>query len=330
MRTAKLDPQSSMTPRRESFLRDGYAPISLTRLRQGAGSARRDDALVDRVVDGLRIEGVVAEGGMGVVYVARDEATGRRFAMKVLRERFAGDAGLTSRFRREIAYAMRVSHPNVAGAIAQGTLADGRPYYTMDLYDGRTLGALVRDEGAMPVGRALALADQVLAGLEALHEARIVHRDVQPDNVIVVGEGDGREHVRLLDLGFAHEPGADTGDGVTPDSPGSLVGTLLFLSPEQATRARAITARTDLFAAALLLYFTLTAKLPFRGRDDLEVVVSIVRAAPVPLRRERRDAPRELDALLARALAKHPDARFASAAEMRAALASMRTSGAAA
>ena len=124
----------------------------------------------------------------------------------------------------------------------------------------------------------------------------------------------------ILDLGFAQEPGADQGDGVTPDSPGSLVGTLAFMAPEQATRGRAITARSDLFAIAVLLYHALSGRLPFRGRDDLAVLVSVVRDAPIPLRRARRDTPAALDDALARALAKHPDARFASALEMRAAL----------
>ncbi len=113
----------------------------------------------------------------------------------------------------------------------------------------------------------------------------------------------------------------DAGDGLTPDSPGSLVGTLTFMAPEQATRGRAITARSDLFAVAVLLYYAFSGKLPFRGHDDLDVLLSVVRAAPVPLRRERRDAPPALEEALGRALAKHPDARFASAREMRAALA---------
>jgi serine/threonine-protein kinase len=96
------------------------------------------------------------------------------------------------------------------------------------------------------------------------------------------------------------------------------------MPPEQATRSRAITARSDLFAAALVIYYALTGKLPFRGKDDLAVLIAVVRSPPVPLRRIRRDLPRELDEVLLRALAKHPDARFASAAEMRTALATVR------
>jgi serine/threonine-protein kinase len=195
----------------------------------------------------------------------------------------------------------------------RGQLTDGRPWFTTTLeHGGATLGSLVRGVGALDVARGLEIGCEVLSGLEAVHAAGIVHRDLQPDNVLLGAQG-----VRLIDFGFAHEEGVDTGDGVTPDSPGALVGTLRFMSPEQATRSRALTVRSDLFSAALLIYYALTAKLPFRGRCDRTVVVAIVRSTPVPLRRERREAPSALDTVLARALAKHPDARYPTAREMR-------------
>jgi serine/threonine-protein kinase len=263
----------------------------------------------------MGVERVLAVGGVGAVYAVR-KTGGERIALKVLLPRHAADLGMRSRFEREIAFALRAMHPNLVRARGRGVLPDGRPYLAMDLYEGTTLGAIIRERGPMPPARAFVVADEILAGLEALHASGIVHRDLQPDNVFLAREG-AREVVKLLDLGFAHAPGVDTGDGVTPDSPGSLVGTLRFISPEQATRARAITERSDLFAASLLLYYSLTGTLPFRGSDDLDVVVAIVRSSPVPLRRERRDVPRTVDAFLARGLAKHPDARFASAAAMR-------------
>ncbi len=265
----------------------------------------------------VRLEHAVAEGGIGVVHEASSSAlSGRRLAVKVLQARHAGDAGIVRRFEREATYALRLCHPNVVSAIGAGHLPDGRPFFVMDLLEGATLGALVRGEGPLPVGSGLRLAGQILEGLEALHRARLVHRDLSPGNVFVTTSG----QAVILDLGFAQEPGVDAGDGVTPDSPGSLVGTLSFMAPEQATRGRAITERSDLFAVAVLLYFAFSGRLPFRGQDELDVLVSVVRAAPVPLRRVRRNAPSALEAALARALAKHPDARFASAGEMRAAL----------
>lgn len=265
----------------------------------------------------VRLDRPLAEGGLGVVYAARSLADGRPLAVKVLQQRHAGDPGIAGRFEREIRYAFRVCHPNLVAACAAGRLDDGRPFLVMERLEGLTLGALVRAEGPLAIARVLRLGGQILAGLGALHEARIVHRDLQPDNVFVA-QGD---RAVILDLGFAQEPGVDLGDGVTPDSPGSLVGTLAFMAPEQATRGRAITARSDLFAVAVLLYHALSGQLPFRGQGEEEMLVSVVRAAPVPLRRARRDAPAALDAVLMRALAKHPDARFASAPEMRAALA---------
>jgi serine/threonine-protein kinase len=311
------------------------------------------DAMAGRIIEAcdaagvamrVRIERTLAEGGVGVVYAghvvhedADDELDGpasgmrprsgfaavepgRPVAVKVLARWLARDAGAVARFEREIAHALRVSHPNVVATLGAGRLLDGRPLLVMDRLEGMTLGALVRAEGPLGIARGLRLGAQILAGLEAVHAAGLVHRDLSPDNVFVVREADGGERAVILDLGFAHAPGVDSGDGVTADSPGSLVGTLSFMAPEQATRARAITARSDLFVAGLLVYYALSGRIPFRGQDDRDVLVSVVRAAPIPLRRVRRDAPSALDAVLARALAKHPDARFSGAGEMRAAL----------
>ena len=283
----------------------------------------REDTLEGAAAHGLHIERLLAEGGMGAVYAARDVVTGAPLAMKVLRREHAADPGSRVRFEREVRFARRIDHPNVCPALAAGELADGRPFYLMPLYPGVTLGDEVRRRGPLSLERALAIANQILAGLAAMHAARVVHRDLQPDNVLLVEAPGGGDGVKLIDLGFAHEPGVDTGDGITPDSPGALVGTLRFMSPEQALRSRAITERSDLFAVGLLLHFALTGELPFRGRTDLDMLVAVVRSAPIRLRRRRPDAPRALEEILARALAKHPDARFCSASEMRAALAAV-------
>lgn len=269
----------------------------------------------------VRIERTLAEGGLGVVHGGRTEG-GRAVALKVLQERYAHDLGMVSRFHREICYAFRVRHPNVVSALADGHLPDGRPFLVMERLEGPTLGAQVRAGGPLSIARGLRLADQILAGLEAVHEARLVHRDLQPGNVLLARDA-AFERATLLDFGFAQEPGVDTGDGLTPDSPGSLVGTLAFMAPEQATGGRAITERSDLFSAAVLLYYALSGRLPFRGQEGRDVLVSVVRDAPVPLRRARRDAPAWLDEVLSRALAKHPDARYGSARAMRAALAAV-------
>jgi serine/threonine-protein kinase len=232
---------------------------------------------------------------------------------------------MNARFAREIAFAKRVDHPNVVRLLGEGQLLDGRPFYWMERYRGATLGSLVRRTGPLALTFVLAVLDGVLAALEALHAAGIVHRDLQPDNVFLA-EQDGRVVVKLLDLGLSHEPGVDHGDGATPDSPGALVGTLRFVAPEQALRARAITPQSDLFVAALLAHYALTAKLPFGGDTDADRLVSLVRAAPRPLRRERRDLPRAVETALQRALAKHPEARFASATAMREALGAVEPS----
>ena len=276
-------------------------------------------SLLGQVVGGLVVERLVAEGGVGVVYAARPRLGGAARALKVLKPGLVGEGGHRARFAQEIAYARRVGHPNVVSVLDHGRLADGRPWLTMDLLEGATLGALVRREGPLPLARALAITDQVLAGLAALHAASVVHQDLQPDNVFLArapgAPGPLGERAVLLDLGFAREAGSG--------ARASRFGTPSFMSPEQALASRAITAQSDLFAAALLLSYALTGKPPFGGGGGLtarDVLVAIVRSAPVPVRRARRDVPMELDRILARALAKHPDARFSGAAEMRTAL----------
>jgi serine/threonine-protein kinase len=275
-------------------------------------------SLVGQVVGGLVVERIIAEGGVGVVYAARARRGDVARALKVLKPSLAADSGHRARFSQEIAYARCVNHPNVVSVIDDGRLADGRPWLMMDLLEGATLGALVRRQGPLSLARALAITDQVLAGLSALHAAGVVHQDLQPDNVFLArtpgaaSADDESERAVLLDLGFAREAGSG--------ARASLFGTPSFMSPEQALAGRAITAQSDLFAAALLLSYALTGNSPFRGLGVRDVLVAIVRSAPVPVRRVRRDVPMELDRILARALAKHPDARFSGAAEMRSAL----------
>lgn len=268
---------------------------------------------------GLVVEHVAGGGGMGVVYAVRDVESGKRLALKTIRPRY--DSGIVGRFLREIAFAARVKHANVAPVLGHGRLSDGRPFVLMELYQGRTLGAIVRQDGPLPIHRAIDIVDQVLAGLDAVHAAGIVHRDLTPENVFVETNSAGRDHAVLLDFGFAHEPGVDTGDGVTDESRGALVGTMGFMSPEQMMRSRAITTRSDLFVAAVLLFFAISGQLPFRSSEDMDFAVALVRQSPMRLRGVRPNVPRGIDELLGRALAKHPDARFATAAEMRVALA---------
>lgn len=268
----------------------------------------------------LRVERWIAEGGIGTVYAGRTIVGGCPVALKVLQAEHSSDAGLAERFDREIRFGLRLNHPNVARALGSGELPDGRRFLVMDLLVGSTLGDVVRSTGPLAVGRGLKLADQILAGLASIHAARIVHRDLQPDNVFVTPDAHGGDRVTILDFGFAQEPGPDVRRAGSECGPTSVVGTPSFVSPEQAAPGRAITERSDLFAVAAVLYYAFCGKLPFRGRDDLDVLVSVLRAPPVPIRRERRDLPRSLEAVLTRALAKHPDARFSGADEMREAL----------
>jgi serine/threonine-protein kinase len=160
----------------------------------------------------VRLGMPIAEGGFGVVYAAMLEGQSgakRSVAVKVLHPHHASDAGIMRRFEREAEHARRVEHPNVISLLGAGRLPDGRPLYAMERLEGATLGAIVRREGPLSIARALRLASQIVAGLAAVHDAGLVHRDLSPDNVFVAQTAFGERAV-LLDFGFAQPPGADT------------------------------------------------------------------------------------------------------------------------
>ena len=253
------------------------------------------------VLPGFSMERLVAVGGMGLVVAAREIATGRVYALKTLQARFARDAGIVARFEREARFAKRVVHPHVPTVLGFGRLADGRPCYWMELFRGRTLrgdragGRASRDRAGRGDRRRRAL--RARGG--ACGGSRAPRRHAG-ERLVVPGPR-GEERVLLLDFGFAHEPGVDTGDGLTAESRGALVGTAAFMAPEQVMRARAILPQTDLFAAGLLLYYALTGRLPFPGDD----AVAMLRRQPVPLRAVRAGVPRALDTFVHRALEKH-------------------------
>jgi serine/threonine-protein kinase len=189
----------------------------------------------------------------------------------------------------------------------------------MNRLTGQTLGVRVRRCGPLPIATAIQVVLELLEGLSWVHAAGIVHCDIQPENVFLACQGEGTDpRTTLLDFGFARM--GDTGALDDAEDPESLVGTPSFMSPEQALRRHRITQRSDLFGVAVVLYYSATGRLPFRGQTPRDVLVSIVRSAPVPLNRHLRSVPSGLNAFLTRALAKHVDARFASAREMASAL----------
>jgi beta-lactam-binding protein with PASTA domain/tRNA A-37 threonylcarbamoyl transferase component Bud32 len=263
------------------------------------------DTLIDTLFDGrYRILRRIGSGGMADVYLAEDEVLGRRVAIKILNERHARDEQFIERFRREAQSAASLSHPNVVAIYDRGQ-AESTYYIAMELLDGRNLKELVVARGPAPPRIVVDYTRQILAALAYSHRHGIVHRDIKPHNVVV--DGDGR--VKVTDFGIAR------GGASQMTEVGSIVGTAQYLSPEQA-RGEPVDPRSDLYSLGIVMYELLTGSAPFTGDSPVEIAMKHLSTTPPPPSEKREGVPPELDLVVMRALAKDPDARYASAEEM--------------
>jgi beta-lactam-binding protein with PASTA domain len=267
----------------------------------------------DTMVDGrYRAEKRLGSGGMAEVWCAEDEVLGRRVALKLLGSRFAEDDEFRERFRREAQAAAGLAHPNIVGIFDRSEW-DGTPYIAMELVDGRTLKDLVRERGPLPPGMAVDLTIQVLRALAYAHRRGIVHRDVKPQNVILDDEG----QAKVADFGIARAGASEM------TQTGAIVGTVQYLSPEQA-QGHPVDARSDLYSVGVMLYELLTGQVPFDAESPVSIALKQVSEPPVPLSQLEPAIPAALEAVVLRALEKDPAQRFQTAEEFIAALEASR------
>ena len=255
-------------------------------------------------------------GGMGVVYRARDARLQRDVAVKLLPFGVLSDESSRARFHREALALGALSHPNIATLYDVGD-QDGLSYIVMECVPGRSLASMI-EAGPLPVGDVVSLGSEIAAALQEAHDHGIVHRDLKPANVMVTPKG----HAKVLDFGLAKLL-APSGAPEMSETRGA-VGTLLYMSPEQAT-ADALDGRTDVWSLGVVLYEALTGAPPFRAAGTYAVMRAITEEQPAPVRARRPDVPAELEAIVMRALAKDPAARFQTAAELERALSVERT-----
>ncbi|TWP37061.1 Stk1 family PASTA domain-containing Ser/Thr kinase [Leekyejoonella antrihumi] len=272
-------------------------------------------SLVGRTVDGrYTVQSHVADGGMGSVYIAMDRRLDRDVALKIMRPDLARDEAFVARFRREAKSAARLAHPHVVSVTDQG--ADGDyVFLAMELVRGGTLRTVIREEAPLPPGQALDIADAILQALSAAHRAGLVHRDVKPENVLIGEDG----AVKVADFGLAR---AVTTETLTADSD-VLLGTAAYLSPEQVEHGTA-DERTDVYAAALLLFEMLTGRKAFPGDSPIHVAYQHVHGQMPVASDLVPTVPVDLDDLLALGTAKDPDDRPADATAYLAALRATR------
>ena len=270
------------------------------------------------VADRYRVDAVLGEGGMGVVYLAEHIHIRKRLALKVLLPQWASTPEVVARFEQEAVAAGAISHPNVTSASDFGRLPDGSFFLVLEYLEGRTLRSEL-EAGALAPARALGIARGIALGMAAAHATGIVHRDLKPENVMLVTRDGDPDFVKVLDFGIARveHRGGEGGKALT--SAGAVLGTPQYMAPEQAL-GNAIDARTDLYTLGVMLFEMLTGDCPFRGSAVALLQQHLLAPAPPlpPAVGER--VPFEVQALLARLLAKEPAARPANATEVAVAL----------
>jgi serine/threonine-protein kinase len=270
---------------------------------------------------GCRIEGVLGRGGMGVVYLAEQPELGRKVAIKVIAPALSSDPAYLERFRRESRLAAAIEHPNAIPIYEAGIAEGETPFLVMRYVDGLDLASLVRREGRLDPDRAARITGQVAGALDEAHARGLVHRDVKPGNVLVEARRD-TEDAYLTDFGLTKE--VDATSGVT--ATGRWVGTIDYSSPEQ-IQGRQVDARSDVYSLGCVLFTALTGGPPFARQEDVAKLYAHLSVPPPTPSEIVSDLPRDLDRVIARALAKDPVDRFPSAGDLGRAAAAALTGG---
>lgn len=271
------------------------------------------------LLDGkYRVLQAIGHGGMGTVFEAHDTRNDCRVAIKVVGG--AGSEEAFVRLEREAELVRAIRHPNILQMYDVGRLPNGRPYVVLERLVGHTLALHWQSSVRAPVADVIDVFAQLLAGLTAVHDARILHRDLKPQNVFLSETRGPRPVVKVLDFGFAANMATVASARIT--RPGRAVGTVQYMSPEQ-VRGMPLDARSDLFAVAVMLYEALTGRHPFIGSSQADLQNKIVNATPRPIRQRRPGLPERFEDLVTAAMSKSPEARPRSAADMRDALLAM-------
>ena len=279
--------------------------------------------MIGQILDHYRIESKLGEGGMGVVYRARDTHLNRDIAAKILPPDRIADAGRRERFVREARAASALNHPSIV-TIYDIRSVNGVDVIVMEYVEGQTLEQMIPAKG-MSVTEALKIAVQIADGLARAHEAGILHRDIKPANVMVTAAG----RAKILDFGLAKltEPAGTSPDDATQPQlteEGAIVGTAAYMSPEQC-EGRKVDSRSDIFSFGALLYEMVTGRRPFPGQSRLATLTRIVNDDPLPPRQLNALVPADLEKAILRCLRKDPARRYQSMADLKVALEDLQT-----
>ena len=264
-----------------------------------------------------RLVDMIGEGGMGEVWKAEDTKLDREVALKVLPTEYAADAERRNRFKREAKAIAALNHPNIV-TVYSVEEAGGLHFLTMELVPGQPLTEAIKKE-ALPLGRFFEMAVPIADALSEAHRNGIIHRDLKPANVMIGPKG----RVKILDFGLAKLRETDQTEAagtqlstMSVTKEGKIVGTVAYMSPEQA-EGKAVDHRSDIFSLGILLYEMATGRRPFRGDTSMSVLSSIIKDEPQPVTAINQGLPHHLGRIIGRCLAKEPDLRYQSTQDLR-------------
>ncbi len=277
--------------------------------------------MIGQLFGNYRAISVLGEGGMGVVYLAEHPEIGRKVAVKVLHADFARDQQVLTRFLNEARAANAIRHPNIIEILDSGVLADRTPYLVMELLEGEPLSARIKRVGPLPLNEIFDFSYQTASALSAAHAKGIVHRDLKPDNLFVVPDphDETRERMKVLDFGIAKLQQQSTADSFKTRT-GTLMGTPIYMSPEQCRGIRAIDHRTDVYSLGVIIYEMVVGHPPFVSEGFGDLVNMHMNMPAPPPSGLRPEVPPALESLILTTLAKAPEERFEAMPALQTAL----------
>jgi serine/threonine protein kinase len=301
--------QYDSTSMAEYLIRNGkLTRFQAVKLMQGA--------VIGLILGPYQVLSAIGKGGMGRVYLARDQRTQQLVALKVLPPKMArAKERLLMRFLREMSISQMLSHPHLAQAYETGN-HQGIYYIAMEFIPGQNLAKLINREGSLSIRRAARLFGEVCLGLDHAHGQGLIHRDLKPSNIMITPN----DHAKVLDLGLAIMEGEGPSDRKVVGGQGYVVGTMDYLAPEQAEDAINVDSRADLYSLGCTLYYTLTGRAPFAGGTSMQKIKRHCTEEPTMASQLNPNIPPAFEAILIKMMAKRPEARYASATEVREAL----------
>jgi serine/threonine-protein kinase len=282
----------------------------------GIALEKTDDSLLGKTLAGkYRIDERLSEGGMGTVYRGTHVLMDKTVAIKVLRPSLAADEKIVARFSREARAASRISHPHALSVTDFGEAENGVVFLVMEYLSGVTLKELIRQEGPMPLPRAVEILRQVGGALDAAHGEGVVHRDLKSDNIMLLSSS-GTDYAKVLDFGIAKikEPEGEYNPGLT--APDLVIGTPQYMSPEQCSQSPDIDARSDIYSLGVILYEMLVGHVPFTGGSPTSIMLKHLQQAAPSVLDERGDVPQAVGRVVARAMEKRPEDRYETVGEL--------------